>query len=109
MSQYRYSIKMLLKVKAWFKEHPDGAIDIPGLFPPERLNREQWQRWFIDCLNNKINRFDERKKFRKFDSDYYYEMRRAQSQINYPRLIIDWLPKDLKQRFAHRLRCNMEL
>lgn len=105
---YQYSLKTLLKVKRFFDSHPEGIVNIPGMFPPLSLNKTDWHKWLRECINKKINRFDSRLKWRKFDSDYYYEMKRAQYQINYPRMIIDWLPKDLKTRFAHRLRCNMD-
>ena len=105
---YQYSIQTLLKVKSWFDNNPNGIVNIPNMFPVLQLNKEQWHQWFIECLNNKINRFDTRSNYRKFDLDYFYSMRRAQNLIN-SRCIIDWLPKDLKERFSYRLRCNMDL
>ena len=105
---YKYSIKTLLKVKRWFDHNPDGIINIPGMFPPIQLDKEQWHKWLSDCINAKINRNDNRN-YRKLNFDYQCELMRAARMLNTPRLIIDWLPKDLKERFDYRLRCNMDL
>lgn len=47
-------------------------------------------------------------KGRKWSEDWQREVMQSKWRINTPRLILDWLPKDLRARFAHRLRCNME-
>jgi len=44
---------------------------------------------------------------RKWDSDWQRAMIQASDRLNTPRLIIDWLPEDLKERFAARLRVNL--
>jgi hypothetical protein len=44
---------------------------------------------------------------RKWSSDWQRAMIQASDRLNTPRLIIDWLPTDLKKRFAHRLRVNL--
>ncbi len=107
---YQYSIKQLIKVKKWFDTNPDGMIDIPGMWPELRLSKSDWHDWFIKCLNEKINSNDypRRDTWRKMDYDYWCEMRRAQTELNYrgkngSKLVIHWLPKDLKTRFADRL------
>lgn len=41
---------------------------------------------------------------RKWSVNWQAETTRAAHQINYPRLVIDWLPPHLRERFAHRLR-----
>ncbi|MCP4878276.1 MAG: hypothetical protein GY896_22720 [Gammaproteobacteria bacterium] len=40
---------------------------------------------------------------RKWDSDWQRCIANVARQLNTPRLIIHWLPKELKERFAHRL------
>lgn len=41
---------------------------------------------------------------RKWSDDYEREMLHARVRLNQPRLVIDWLPADLRDRFADRLR-----
>ena len=41
---------------------------------------------------------------RKWEALWQIDIQRAARELNHPRLIIDWLPPDLKPRFAHRLR-----
>jgi len=61
-------------------------------------------------MHDRINRHDGvYGRGRKWDSDYQRALRHAASALNTPRLVIDWLPADLKPRFAHRLRCNLEV
>lgn len=43
---------------------------------------------------------------RKWCDNWQATMRRASRDLNEPKLIIDWLPPDLKSRFSHRLREN---
>lgn len=47
------------------------------------------------------------KRGRKWDEyGYQKDMRQSASKLNHPRLVIDWLPPSLADRFAHRLRRN---
>jgi len=41
---------------------------------------------------------------RKWDSNWQHDMQRAARDLNTPRLVISWLPFEIKERFAHRLR-----
>lgn len=69
---------------------------------------EEYARECTQALMNRINcRGGIEFKGRKFDSDYQRTMIQASNFLNHPRLIIDWLPKDLEKRFAHRLRKNL--
>jgi hypothetical protein len=43
-------------------------------------------------------------KGRKWDQQWQADMRRASRDLNTPRLVISWLPFDIKERFAYRLR-----
>ena len=102
MEKHQYSVKKLQAVKDWLKDHPDGHIPT-GRWTNPTMNRQQWNEWFIKCLHEKINR-NESPRGRKDNSDWFWEIKRASYQINHARLIIDWLPKDLKSRFSYRLR-----
>lgn len=56
-------------------------------------------------LMDRINRHD--RSFgigRKWDSDWQRTMIQSAIRLNQPRLIIDWLPPELKGRFNYRLR-----
>ena len=58
-------------------------------------------------LMDRINRHDlSYRRGRKFDPDYQRSILQAARQLNQPRLIIDWLPPELRVRFTHRLRVN---
>lgn len=69
------------------------------------LTREEILREFNEGLHDRINRhipwFG---KGRKWNQDWQREMGHAAFLLNNPKLIIDWLPQDLKVRFARRLR-----
>lgn len=59
-------------------------------------------------LMDRINRHDRRYGIgRKWCSDWERGMRSAAWMLNSPRLIIDWLPPELKPRFSYRLRSAM--
>lgn len=97
-----YSIKKLKEVSQWFRDHPTGMLRV-HTWPVQELNQEDWRKWFIDCLNTKINRFQSLRG-RKDTPEYFWEMMRTQRELNNPRLIIHWLPRDLKKRFAYRMQ-----
>jgi hypothetical protein len=101
---FRYTIPQLLKAHSFFKQNPDGILKLPDLWPPKEFDAQNWRQWFQGCLHEKINR-NIITTGRKHDPDYQTELRRAANLLNHrPRLIIDYLPPDLKQRFKHRLR-----
>jgi hypothetical protein len=103
----RYSsVRELKQAREWFKEHPEGTVKVCGIWPEKVYNKTKWNQWFMDCLNRKINR-NESPRGRKEDPDWQRAMRQSADRINHPRLIINWLPPELKGRFAHRLRENM--
>jgi hypothetical protein len=99
---FRYTVKMLLEVKEWFKTHPGGIVKPHGTWPPVELDEEGWHRWFRECLARKINR-NEKPRGRKDCPEWRREIERAARDLNRPRLIIHWLPSELRERFAHRL------
>jgi len=103
---FQYSIRQLKQVKQWFKDNPMGTVKIHDVWPSKVFNRDQWHCWLRKCLDSKINRHEKQCRGRKNSHDYYFELLRAAREINQPRLIINWLPKDLKKRFAYRLREN---
>ena len=100
---FRYTISQLLDTYQFFKQNPDGIVNIHGLEFPKSFDAQNWRLWFRDCLHQRINR-NIIPKGRKHDPDYQTEMRRAANLLNHPRLVIDYLPPDLKQRFKHRLQ-----
>jgi hypothetical protein len=107
MGGIKMNIKQLLQAKEFFRNNPDGVINIPDIWPPERYTAVQWNDWFMDCLNQKINR-NRILNGRKTTIEHFWELKRAQRLIN-SRCIIDWLPADLLPKFSHRLRKNMEV
>jgi hypothetical protein len=98
---FRYNAAQLLAVKKFFDLNPDGTIKVPVWTKPV-YTRDEWKAWFRKCLHTKINR-ESSIRGRKDSMDWFCQMRRSQWEINQPRLVIHWLPKDLKSRFAHRL------
>jgi len=102
---FRYSIRQLKQVRQWFKDNPNGTVHV-HCWPPEIMTRGQWHNWLMNCLHDKINR-NEKPRGHRDCQEYFIDMRRVSREINHPRLIIDYLPKDLKKRFAYRLRENM--
>ena len=55
-------------------------------------------------MHDRINRhLPDYGKGRKWDADWQRAMRHAANDLNHPRLVIHYLPPDLKARFAHRL------
>ena len=102
---FRYTLKQLKQVRQWFKDHPGGTVKV-HMWPEIVMNKNQWLKWFMDCLNEKINRY-EKIRGRRDCQEYFIEMIRAAREINHPRLIIDYLPRDLKIKFKNRLRENI--
>lgn len=102
-----YTVAQLKTAMAFAKAHPDDASKIhvrdTGGWPREYTGNE-YRRWFRDCLMTKINRLELASRGRKDCRNWFMEHWRASRQLNTPRLVIDWLPPDLKTRFAHRLR-----
>jgi hypothetical protein len=104
LEMFRYTIPQLLDTYRFFKQNLDGIVNIHGRSFPKSFDAQNWRQWFQGCLHEKINR-NIITTGRKHDPDYQTELRRAANLLNHrPRLIIDYLPPDLKQRFKHRLR-----
>ena len=59
-------------------------------------------------LHDRINRHDRTRPptWRKLDADWQRAMTHSAYMLNTPRLIIDWLPAELRHRFNHRLRTD---
>jgi hypothetical protein len=81
----------------FFKENPDGIAQIKDMFPEKTYNKREFKQWFINCLNNKINREDKRD-CRKFNSDWHFETLRFSRLVN-SNAIIHWIPSDFRNRF----------
>lgn len=77
------------------RECPDGSYG----------NAAEALQQFRAGLHDRINRHDlAYGRGRKWSSDWQRHTLQAAGFLNIPRLTIDWLPADLKARFAHRLR-----
>lgn len=102
-----YTARSIVACHGWCRTHPAGGVPIDRMTV---LTAEEWLRWFRERLDAKISShivgFEVG---RKWNLDYQAEIRRAARELNTPRLAIHWLPKDLKQRFAHRLRGHDEV
>ena len=62
---------------------------------------------FRDGMHDRINKhLPNYGRGRKWSNDWQRETLQAAYRLNTPRLIIDWLPRHLADRFADRLRCN---
>lgn len=103
-----YTIAQLTNAMAFAKRHPTtGRIHVPWAdWTQQDFTGEEWRAWFRACLLHKIQRH-EPCRGRKDSRDWFMEQWRASRQLNQPRLLIDWLPRDLAQRFPHRLRRNI--
>lgn len=71
---------------------PSGAADIV----------DQFRGGLHDRINRHIPGHG---RSRKWSNDYQRALTYSARLVNTPRLIIDWLPPDLVDRFHHRLRC----
>jgi hypothetical protein len=99
-----YTIQQLRDTLAWAKANPTQQIRIHFAdWTKQIYTGTEWRQWFRQCLDRKISR-SLPVRGRKEEPDWQRAMRYAQRQLNHPRLCIDWLPPELRQRFAHRLR-----
>jgi hypothetical protein len=55
-----------------------------------------------DRINRRIPGYG---KGRKWGSDWYFSMWRASRDLNNPRLVIRWLPAEIRERFRDRIEC----
>ena len=105
-----YTVGQLRQALAFAKAHPEGTLRVHWAPWPNNLGMTgtEWHRWFMQCLDRKINRHEPASRGRKDNVDWFMQQWRASRELNYPRLAIDWLPANLKARFAHRLREHNE-
>jgi len=57
----------------------------------------------LEALRPKEVRNSRYSKMRKLSSDWQRAVTQAAYALNSPRLVIHWLPVELRKRFAHRL------
>lgn len=100
-----YTVRQLIEThraaKAWPQDAPFIRVDWCTV-----LTAREWLAWFRERLLMKIQYNGEgttRSGWRKMQREWQVEMDRAARALNTPRLVIHWLPPDLKTRFAHRL------
>jgi hypothetical protein len=96
-------------VKAWRTlktAQPDEQIKGWDHFATEAKDILREIRYGVhDRINRHISGYGHG---RKWSEDWQRTMIQSADRLNTPRLVIDWLPGDLKERFANRLRVNLE-
>ncbi len=93
-------------VQAWkdCKAAPVGTEYNHGLCGWSPTTRERILREFEEGMHDRINRHTEGYGVgRKWDSDYQRDMAHAARAVNTPRLIVRYVPTDLRKRLAHRI------
>lgn len=93
-------------VQAWkdCKAAPVGTEYNHGLCGWSPTTRERILREFEEGMHDRINRHTEGYGVgRKWDSDYQRGMAHAARAVNTARLIVRYVPADLRKRLAHRL------
>lgn len=97
--------------KMWrrVQQAPPGVTfkeSLRGWWP---ISREELLEQFRDGMHDRISRnMPHYGKGRKWDADWQNATWRASREINFPHLILSWLPSWLKERFTHRLRENVD-
>lgn len=88
---------------------PDVQVKCFNWFADSAANTlRRFREGMHDRINRRVDGFGhvlrpETKRGRKDCSDWYWLMWRTSRQLNTPRLVIHWLPPELRERFAHRL------
>lgn len=101
-----YTVRTLLTTHQWAREHPNGLIPIDRF---ERLTGDEWLRWFRRKLDEKVSsRIPQYNIGRKWDNNWQWDTRRIAEQVNTPRLIVRWAPKEFRARLQHRLTTHEE-
>lgn len=92
---YVASWKKLLELSA------DAQVGGFGHFPePAAAVLRQLRRGMHDRINRHIPGYG---RGRKWQHDWQVEAKRAAIAVNTPRLVVHWVPPDLRARLAHRL------
>lgn len=105
------SLRSILDVARAIRENPEVRIKT-GIWYEPYWTAAEFRRWFLSCLQRKINTKDPRYPTgRKAEEEYQRELLRLRQYIG-NRVIIDWIAPCLGTRIraalAHRLRCNIE-
>lgn len=80
MSAYRVkSVRALIDSYKTFKANPEQKWNM-GIWPDESWNFTDFQKWFIKCLNEKINRQDSRT-WRKLTPEYQLNLKKDSWRI----------------------------
>jgi len=102
------SAMALIDAHRFFSALPEGErveVPIPGDFS-EHWTRQDFMRWFWDCLNAKINREDKRQ-WRRLTDEYQNDLRHDVRVIRDYMRRVRWSGtnnlrlKDLKERYPH--------
>ena len=86
------------------KAAPEGTRYKHGLTGWGPETREEILKGFDYGLHDRINRhIPGYGTGRKWDADWYWTMVRTAREVNTPRLLVYWVPAELRGRLAHRI------
>jgi len=108
---HRASLRTILATARAIRVNPEIRVKT-GLWDQPYWTAAEFRRWFLSCLQRKINAADPRFPLgRKAGEEYQIELLRLRNYIG-NRVIRDWIAPCLGQRvrarLAHRLRCNLD-
>jgi hypothetical protein len=96
-----YTAKQLLTCHHWCRTHPNGRVPIDRM---EIISADEWLRWFRQCLDKKISsHMPHVNRGRKWGYDWQIQAWRTSREVNTPRLIVRWIPREFLPRLTHRL------
>ena len=104
-------LRSILVAAREIRANPEVRVKT-GLWDQPYWTAMEFRRWFLSCLQRKINAADPRiPSGRKAGEEYQIELLRLRNYIG-NRVVIDWIAPCLGQRvcarLARRLRCNLD-
>jgi len=69
MTTHYTTARKLMNAYKMFKANPDTRYQLAGIWPPEDWDFADFRAWFMECLNEKINR-NEPKRGRSDTAEY---------------------------------------
>lgn len=102
-----YTARQLVEAHRHATAHPEARYlpSAPGE-DHEVLTATAWLQWFRARLMEKIEAHDPTTPdpfWRKVQPEWQRDARRTADQVNTPRLIVRWVPRDLRERLKHRI------
>lgn len=96
-----YTLPELLRTYRWAVAHPEGRIMLGRI---DSATGAEWLRWFRGQLDKKVSsRCWWYGVGRKWDWQWQVEAQRTARAVNTPRLVVRWVPKEFRERLAHRI------